>query len=103
MNRDQIIADLILHGYVPYANAPGWVSIWSEERQQGRMCKFFEDTQDGPAWDVRPIVSNLALHEVPWHRIDNDQLAKLVAPTIPPKVCHNLTLPPNLDLNMDLA
>lgn len=91
MNREQRIAHLMLHGYLPYADTHGWVAIWSEERGEGRMCKYFDEGVDGPGWDVRPIISSLALtgkNEVPWHRIDNDQLGVLAAPTLPPRFRH---------------
>ncbi len=103
MNRDAMIAHLILHGYTPYANPHGWMAIWNGS--VGRLCKFFEDTEDGPAWDVRPIISDLALHdahEVPWHRIDDGALARFVAAEVPPKVKHKLRVPDNLDV-LDLS
>jgi hypothetical protein len=104
MNREQIIADLILHGYVPYADIYGWVKIWSVELDTGRMCKFFENGVDGPGWDVRALISRFALThaaEVPWHRIDDDQLAQLTAAELPPKFRHDFNrlaaLPERLD------
>lgn len=91
MNRDATINHLILHGYVPSANSFGWLAIWNGET--GRIAKHFEDGLDGPGWDVRgPIVSDMALaghSEVPWHRIDDEALAVLTAPAIPPKYRHD--------------
>lgn len=97
MTRDQIIADLALHGYVPYVDPWDWVAIWNGET--GRMCKFFEDTEDGPRWDVRgPLISILAMAqkvEVPWHRISDEQLAMLTSPEMPPKVRHRVPRSPD--------
>lgn len=93
MTRDQIIADLVLHGYALYADIHGWVAIWNGET--GRMCKYFYDGLDGPGWDVRgPLQSFLSLSnkvEVPWDRINDEQLRVLTAPEIPPKYRHNLS------------
>lgn len=94
MTRDQKIADLILHGYVPYANKFGWVKIWSAERGEGRMCKYFKKGAEGPGWDVRAFSSDLALmgaDEVPWHRIDDDHLSQLLLEELPPKFTHVAT------------
>lgn len=91
MTRDQIIADLVLHGYRPSLNTHGWTAIWNGET--GRICKYFNDGLDGPGWDVRgPIRSEMALigHvEVAWDMIGDEALTQLTAPTIPPKYRHD--------------
>jgi len=105
MTRDQIIADLQLHGYVPYANPFGWVAIWSNDQDRGRMAKFFTTGDDAPGWDVRELISTLALndyHEVPWHRIQPEELKQLTAKELPPKFRHGTAAIKEAMARMDL-
>jgi hypothetical protein len=101
MNRSTKLADLILHGYVAYADPFGWVAIFSAERSEGRMCKYFA----GRGWDVRAMqmLGTISWQEIAWEKVTDDHLAQLLLEKLPPKMKHPLTLPPNLDMNMDLS
>lgn len=92
MTRDQMIAHLVLHGYTPYADAYDWVAVWSPERGEGRMCKYFEVGRHGPGWDVRKFFTDMALrhyHETPWHQITDEHLIQFVAEPLPAKFVHD--------------
>ena len=85
MTRDQKIADLVLHGYVPHRNTFGWAIIYSDERGEGRICKKFDK-----GWDVRAIKFLLPGHseEVSWGEISDGELGQLLLEEVPPKYQH---------------
>lgn len=98
MNREQIIADLVLHGYVLQSNHWNWKMVFSHEQEYGRMVRFFPDTEDGPAWDVRVIYSRMAAaldqwHNIPWSSITDIELHWFTTTELPPKVRHKLVPP----------
>lgn len=89
--REQRIAHLVLHGYLPFIDTHGWMTVWNGE--SGRMCKYFHKGNAGPGWDVRAIISRFAIlhhNEVPsWEVVTSEQLAQLTAPTLPPRFKHD--------------
>lgn len=80
--RDQIIAGLELHGYLPYRDQWGWCKVWSDALEKGCLAKRFPPDVDGNNWDVRVMVSSMVLlhaERCEWSDIPDDVLEQLAA------------------------